>query len=215
MKRLMLVLVALAVFATPALARDRVLESQTKSYPAKDLKSVRLEFSVGELNVEGSNSDAVRVTLRIHCKRYDDEWCDEQADEVELDAYARGDRLLLEIDGHSWWGDADDYWIEADVQIPSHLELEIDMGVGELEVEGMEGDLDVSLKVGEASVRMPESKVGRVYAKVSIGEASLNRRDGRQSVSGFLGRQLRWSNGAGRARVDVNVGVGELSLRLI
>lgn len=214
MKRLLLVLAALAILAAPAQARDRVLESQTKSYPAKELRNLRLNFPVGELRIEGSDSDAVQLTVRIHCKRRAD-WCEERADDLDFDARTRGDRLVIDIDGYSWWGDTDDYWIEAVVQAPRGLNLDIDMGVGELEINDMHADLDVSLKVGEATVRMPQDKIQRVSARVTIGEATLNGNDEHQSVSGFLGRQLRWTRGHGDARVEVNIGVGELSFRLI
>lgn len=216
MKWLLMLALGLALVATPAAART--YKSEPRAYPTDGLSRVRIELSVGEMTIEGSDSDKVRLTLVLHCKRGGG-WCEEKADEVEIDARRRGDELVIEIDdawgAGDWWGDRDGWHVEALLQVPADLALDVEMGVGELEVTDMRGDLDVSLKIGEASVRMPEASVRRVYGSVGIGEATIDSARGVETVSGLIGRKVRWSEGVGRSRVEVSVGIGELSLRLM
>jgi hypothetical protein len=212
MSRLILVVLASLLVAPPAEAR--VLRSQPRVFPAENLASVRLDFPVGQLKVEGSESDKVRVTLYLHCDR-DKRWCEEKAAEVDLDSRVSGDELVIEVEQDSWWSRGGDFWIEAVVQIPRDLELDIQMGVGEMTVEGMRGHMRVRLKVGEVSIQVPEASVKRVQGSVGIGDATIDRREGVSTVSGLLGRDVRWSEGVGPARVDASVGIGELTLRLL
>jgi len=211
MKRLLLTFVATLAFAAPLHART-VLESETKTYRATSLRTVNLDFTVGELHIDGTDGDNVVVKLRVHCKRNDD-WCEDHARDLKLDARVRGDRLDIDVEGRSLF-DHDDYWVEGRIQVPRRMRLEIDMPVGEVHVTAMENDVDLQLKVGEVNIDMPEKRVGRVHAGVAIGEATLDKSDGRVNIAGFLGRKVSWSNGEGTARVDVRIAVGEATLRL-
>ena len=46
------------------------------------------------------------------------------------------------------------------------------MGVGQLEVDGLAGDLDLDLGVGEATVLAPQDAVKAVSVNVGIGDAT-------------------------------------------
>lgn len=220
MKRLLPILLAALAVAVPAYAhdddhgRDRiVLESEAKTYPAKSIHAVRVDFTVGELNIEGTRGDEVVVKLYVHCKRESDK-CDEMARDLTLDARSRGDRMDITVEGHSLF-DSDDYWVEAIIQVPARVSLDIEMPVGEVSIRDVESDVDLRLKVGEATIEMREEKVGRVSAGITIGEATIDARSGREQVEGLFGRRVRWAEGRGPARVDVHVGIGEASVRLL
>lgn len=210
MKRTLLALLACALIVAPAQAR--VLQSQTKTYDAKGLQSVRVDFPVGELHVEGTDADQVTVKLYVHCDRHG-AWCEDRAERVSLDVRPRGGRLDVDVDSHTLFH-SDGFWIEGVVKVPRGLALDVNMKVGELEVRDMENDVDLAIKVGEVNLSMPETRVARVHAGVTIGEANLDHRGGHTQVAGLLGRRLNWTEGRGQARVDVRMGVGEVSVRL-
>ena len=216
MKRLLPILLATLALAAPGLLHagtKTVLESGAKTYPAQSLKGVHVDFTVGELNIEGTDGDHVVVQLYVHCKR-DNDRCEELADDLRLDARTRGDQLDIGVDGHSIF-DSDDYWVEGVIRIPARMRVDIDMPVGEVRITGMKSDVDLRLKVGEATIEMREEHVGRVSAGITIGEASIDSRDGHEGVEGLFGRRVRWAEGRGPARVDVHVGVGEANVRLL
>jgi hypothetical protein len=208
---MLLIAVAALALVAPASAKT-VLESKAKTYSAKSLSSMRLDFTVGKLEIEGTAGNEVVVQLFVHCKRSNDR-CEDLADDLRLDARTRGDRLYIEIDGHSLF-DADDYWVEGVIRVPARLNLDIEMPVGEAHVRGMKSDVDLRLKVGEATIDMDEAHVSRVSAGVTIGEATIDKRDGREHVEGLFGRKIRWIDGKGKARVDLHIGVGEASVVL-
>lgn len=214
MKRWLLVLVAsagLGAAAAPAEAKA-VLESSQKTYPAASVRTLNLEFTVGALRVRGTDGDEVSVRLLVHCKR-DNDRCADFAEDVRLDTRTRGDRMDISVEGHAGFR-GDDYWVEGLIEVPSRMRLDIEMPVGEVSVRGMESDVELRLKVGEVTVEMPEAAVANVDAGVTIGEATLDRRGGHQQVEGPFAGKLRWRDGRGTARVRVDLGVGELSMRL-
>lgn len=222
MLRLIPVLLAALAVATPALARDFayergrdriVLESEAKTYPARSIESVRVDFTVGQLNIEGTDRDEVTVKLYVHCRRHSDR-CEELSGDLTLDARTRGDLMTIAVEGHSVL-DSDGFWVEAVIQVPARVSLDIEMPVGEVSIRGVENDVDLRLKVGEATIEMREERVGRVSAGITIGEATIDARSGREQVEGLFGRRVRWAEGRGPARVDVHVGIGEASVRLL
>jgi hypothetical protein len=214
MKRPVLTLVlaaSLCAIAAPVHAKT-ILESTEKTYPGAALQALHVNFTVGKLRVEGTDAKDVTVRLLVHCKGGRSK-CDELTRDVTLDAHTRGDRLDLDIEGHSLF-DSDDYWIEGVIELPRRMRLDIEMPVGEVEIDGMANDVDLRLKVGEVMLGMSEDAVSRIEAGVTIGEASLDKSDGRQQVEGLFTSKLRWNEGKGRARVNVELGVGELNMRL-
>jgi hypothetical protein len=216
MKRVLPALLATLAVAAPAPAHagaKSVLASEPKVFPAKSVNAVHVDFTIGELNIKGTDGDQVVVKLYVHCGR-DNDRCAELAGDLRLDARTRGDRMDITVDGR-WLLDCDDYWVEGVVQVPSRVSLDIEMPVGEVRITDMQNDLDLRLKVGEATIEMREAHVGRVSAGITIGEATIDSRSGREQVEGLFGRRVRWAEGRGPARVDVHVGVGEASIRLL
>jgi hypothetical protein len=216
MKRLLPALLATLAVATPALAyagAPAVLASETKTYAAKSVNVVHVDFTVGELNIEGTDGDQVVVKLYVHCGR-DNDRCEELAGDLRLDARTRGDRMDITVDGRSVFK-CDDYWVEGVIQIPARVSLDIEMPVGEVRITDMKSDVDLRLKLGEATIEMREAHVGRVSAGITIGEATIESSRGHEQVEGLFGRRVRWAEGRGSARVDVHVGVGEASIRLL
>jgi hypothetical protein len=90
------------------------------------------------------------------------------------------------------------------------------MGVGELEVAGVDDDLSIDLGVGEVDVSVPEARFRSVDLDAGIGEASLRLPEGRyQGRRSFLiGSELDWHEGRGQAALVVDLGVGEVEVRL-
>jgi hypothetical protein len=128
-------------------------------------------------------------------------------------ATSSGDRLKVELKG---WPKSGNRGLEVNVQVkvPLDLALGVDLGVGELRIEGLEADLSADLGVGEVTVIMPAAAVGEVSVDTGVGEATLHA-DGRHwEGKGFVGKELNWSKGRGKAAITVDCGVGEADIRL-
>ena len=105
--------------------------------------------------------------------------------------------------------------VKVRVRAPAALATTVDMGIGELHVEDMTGDLTLDLGIGEIEVRAREENVGSVRLDVGTGEASLRGVDlGRRQSAGLFVRELAWDGGRGSARLRIDLGIGEIDVRL-
>jgi hypothetical protein len=211
MKRLFAAAAVMCLAATPAVAAT-VLQAQTRAWPIGADQRVRLEFPVGELRVEASDGDRVRLELTAKCKDSDTERCMKRVERLSLDANDTGSALIIDIEGYPKMNPR--FSLIGVLQVPRRNDLEIEMGVGELGIVGMEGSLDVDLGVGEADIDVSKESVRRVTVEVGIGDARIRAGGDRRESSGLFGREVRWSEGSGRATVKLNVGVGDARVSL-
>jgi hypothetical protein len=80
----------------------------------------------------------------------------------------------------------------------------------------LRGDLEVDLGVGEVTLDMEAEAVDSVYLDAGIGETELLVPDGwiHAERSFLVGSETSWRRGPGDAQVHVDVGVGEIVVRL-
>jgi len=204
-------LALIAALAAPVAAADRTI---AESYRLTGDQDVRLDFPVGELRFVGAEGDALEIEIDIRCKRSTAR-CRDAMEEIELVAHEGARRLTLEVDRHPKWL-WDSLELEGEVHLPSARPLTVDMGVGELEIDGLTADLTIDMGVGEVWIAMPAAAVRTLRVDVGVGDANARFPDGRAegSRSLLVGSELFWDDGPGDARVHVDLGVGEVEVRL-
>lgn len=207
---LLAALLAGASAAVPARAAD--LGTVEGRWPTGDLEEVRVEFPVGELIVEATDETELRAQLGVECRR-GRESCIERSKRLKLVTHVAGRTRHLKLEGMPKFG-SHGLEVTLVISVPRSLAAEIEMGVGSLRVEGMTRDVRVELGVGDVNVLMRESDVNSVSLTVGVGDAKLRHPGHAQAVSGLLGRKVRWSDGTGPARVSVDLGVGDIDVRL-
>ena len=214
MRRWIVLLIAAAALTTAAHAGSKSREI-SQSFPIEDDRTLRLDLSVGEIRVEGADVDEIEAELRIECRWGSEEDCDRLLDKVSLEARTTSRRLILELVSDSSWRKTK-LEIEGDFRVPRNVALEVDMGVGELEIEGVIADLNADLGVGELTIRVPAAAVRSVGLDAGVGEAELfgagSYVEGRRSM--LVGSEVFWDDGEGEARVRADVGVGEATVYL-
>ncbi|MDH3402144.1 MAG: hypothetical protein OEP45_00910 [Acidobacteriota bacterium] len=198
--------------AGPVVAGERVLEGRATLSPDQE---VRIDFPVGELTIEGVSGAELSIEVTGRCKRHT-ESCDEHLDEVELEVRERRGSVVVEVAPYSKWRWWDSLELEAWRRHPADRPLAVDMGVGELTVKGTQGDLELDLGVGEASVELAARFVRSVHVDAGIGDTELLVPDGwvDGERSFLIGSEASWRDGTGAARIYVDVGVGEAVVRL-
>lgn len=203
---------SLAWAATAARA-DATVRTLNQELPAASVTLVVFHGQVGELQVTGTSGDAVRLEVVLRCERERDESCRKAAEKVDLEARQRGDRLLFELED---WPriKGGGLSIRARLEVPRDRAVEVDMGVGEVTVSGVEADVEVDVGVGEVTVEGPEAAFGSVNLDAGVGEAELELGGRTVEGSGFVGGHLSWRDGPGRAHIEVDVGVGEIRVVL-
>ena len=210
--RLALALATLCVL-TPLTARATVLETEPRTFPVAAHQRVRLEFPVGELKVIPTDESRVRFDLRVRCSFGSEERCERMANRLVLDSDDEGSTLHLKLQKYPKFGNHG-MKVMGELRVPRSLAVKIEMGVGELDIDGIEGDLDVDLGVGEAAVRAPRNHAGHVSVETGIGDARIHGGGSDTESHGFIGSRATWSAGSGRSDVRVHVGVGEGTVRL-
>lgn len=213
-----LLLLGLTALAAPALAdRDVVIRDETAAYPLQGARSLKIDVPVGDVHVDAADGDRVEARLTLRCSQRSQR-CRARAAELRLVSTRLDDDLALKLSGYDHHGNHGIHHpdVELHLKVPPALGVVVDMGVGELEIEGIEGDVSVDLGVGETRIVMPESAVRSVSLDVGVGEAHLSPRQAEAHHQGFLflGNEVDWKEGSGRARVSVDVGVGEAHVRL-
>jgi hypothetical protein len=203
-----------------------------RSVAADGAERLSIEVPVGQLVVEGAEIDDVSVEVSIDCSDgLFESACARRARRLELDVDRRGERLRMRLKGFrvlSGMG----LEVRVLVRVPRGLDVDAELGLGELEVRELDGAVRADLGIGEVDVHditgpvtvdsgigevkvvMKESDVASVYIDLGIGESSLRRPDGRQVKAGVLGSETGWTSGLGGSRVRVDLGIGEASVVL-
>jgi hypothetical protein len=231
MKRSWIVLaIALAITAPLSAAAPRILDGRV---PAADLETVRIDAGVGDIDitvVDGTDEVAVTVELKARRGGFFSSLKKAQAevDEAELRLDVSRGVLRLKISTEIDDRHFEERWT---VELPARLGCDLDLGVGDIDVRGLSGDLTVDLGVGdveavtvsgdlnidigvgEASVEAAAADYGRVDGSGGVGNARLTVRGEQISSSGFVGKSAEWT-GPGDRVIEISVGVGDAKVTL-
>jgi hypothetical protein len=211
MRKSILILAAALLWTIPA-AADETVRTFSKQLPTEDIRTVDLDFPVGEIIVDAWDSQSLQLDVRLECHR-DSDSCRNAAQKVRL-VYSTDDgELHVEIKS---WPKLSGHGLEAHihVRVPRELPLDADLGVGEMRLAGFTGDVKANVGVGELILTLPASAVSSVHADTGIGEANLTAAGHHYQSAGLFTKELRWTKGAGASKVSADCGVGEINVRL-
>lgn len=199
--------------ARPARAdHDVRVRTIEQDLSATDVRGVLFHGSVGEVKVEGTDGDSVHLRIVFKCN-HDNARCRSAAEDVDLEVGHHDGELKLKLEDWPKIGDRG-LSVEAFLEIPRDRSVEIDWGVGEIDVRRMESNVEIDLGVGEIDVDGTEATVRSVSMDTGVGEAELRVGDRRIDGHGFIGQSLDWSGGPGQAHIEIDNGVGEITVRL-
>jgi hypothetical protein len=207
----LLVLSLVLAAATPAQSGPVVTREDV--FTVSGPQRVRLEFPIGELHVEPSPDVRVHVALTLRC---DDERmdCETRARRIEVVSVSRSGALVVRLDG--WPPRWNPLGLDMTIRVkaPATRPLEVEMGVGDVDVRGRRADTSLLVGVGDASVAMDRAEPRRVRLESGVGRASLRRGDETIGGTGMVGHVVDWDPGKGRSDLRVKVGVGRIEVRL-
>lgn len=182
-----------------------------RSFTLEKQTSIRIDIPVAEVSVVGIDGRTVEAEFTATCKRESD--CDDVLKHLDFESH--GSQRLLRVDfvGYPKWGKGR-LELEGVVRVPKSVEVEIELGVGELEIKELENSVRVELGVGEINAWISRATTRSVTLDAGVGEVELygtdRRVEGRRSM--LVGSEVHWAEGPGKARVFLEVGVGEISV---
>lgn len=207
-----LFLIAALVAGGSVAARAGELGTLVGKWPVGNIDEIHVEFPVGELTLEATDETEIRAEMSVRC-RHGGKSCVERSKHLRLVTQVAGRTRQIRLEGLPKFG-SHGLEVTLRIAVPKALAVNAEMGVGDCRVEGLVRDLRVELGVGDVSVLAKESDVKSVHLTVGIGDATFHHGSQSQAVSGLLGRKVRWSDGAGAANVSVELGVGDIDVRL-
>lgn len=229
------------LLSMPLLAVAAGTRTLTADVPANGIRTLAVTAGVGELRVTPSSDGAVHVSIRLEQKSREFLWffhwqsstTAREIQSAQIVQRREGDTLELSL-GSSGKLDTNQVKQHWELQIPARLALALNMKVGQINVQGVAGGVNINLNVGEIDVDVPRGalrasvNVGQISATTAttapgpidlssdIGEAAVFRQGQRVRGGGRhsgLGRRIHLS-GSGPDSVNLSVNVGEADLRL-
>ncbi len=205
-KLLQSALVMAAIIATPIALAD-TYKRMTHEIDAADFERLRIEMSVGELDIEIYDGDVIELDIQLEANR--NWWSFRRGDveDIELDQRPSGDTLYIGIDRDN----VEQTWR---ARVPAALALRIEVGVGDVEIEGLNNDLNLDVGVGAARVEVNTENYHTVAATAGVGDAVIRGfSDGTDNERRrFVGADAYYA-GEGEYEVRVEVGVGDAQVR--
>jgi hypothetical protein len=189
------VLIGTALVALPSSQTSqnpRLSDSLERSFRANG--RIRMDLSAGEYRISGSPDNRVRLRWRVQNP--------EDASVVRARIDVRDREATIETDGpHNHF--------DVEIQVPSRSDLYVRLTAGELRIENIEGNKDISAHAGELDIDVgrPED-YSKVSASVWAGE--VHARPYNEQKEGLF-RSFDW-NGKGPYRLDAHLKAGEVRL---
>lgn len=229
-KKWTVLLIALATALPAAAGSPRVL---TGSVAAADLERVRLDAGVGDVTITAVDGSAeVSVEVRLKPRRggffSSMKKAQREVDEAELRMDLAKGVLRLEVESATNDRHFEETWT---IELPARVDLNLDLGVGDIEIRdlagridadlgvgeftatGVSGDIAVDLGVGDATVTAAAANYGSVNGSGGVGDADLTVAGSKVSSTGFVGRSAEWT-GTGEHTIELSVGVGDATVVL-
>lgn len=195
--------------SSQAFAEDAKRLTQELDY---DSQLLVLDIDVGQANVIAT--DEAQVRIEVDVKAAETAWFNffdsNDVDNIELATSVSDNRIKLGL------SDQDDINQSWRVYVPRTANVRLDMGVGQIEVEGMEAGVDIDLGVGSALVKHSHD-YKRIELESGVGEVRFDDNTlGVKVIRNLVSQSLTWqaSDSYGDSKIDsglvVNVGVGEV-----
>ncbi len=173
---------------------------------ASTLESVKLEISVGELDIEVYDGEEIQLEIDIEAQRGWWPFRRRDVEHVELEMSGSGSDLYLGIDERN----IGQHWR---VMMPAKLALEIEVGVGDIHIEEFTNSLDMEVGVGSVRVEVADTDYRLVHATAGVGDATIRgfatRADNERN---FISAESYY-HGEGELEIEIEVGVGDVEVR--
>ncbi len=211
-----LLAVALLAGAAATARSDVLLRSRTVEAPVAPDAVISLNIPVGEVEIIGGTGDRLEAMLEVSCRSAGGK-CAERAERVDFllsDSGDGGVSLAIEPEAKNAYRDTS---VVVRILVPPARTLDLEMGAGELTVDGVTACLRLRMFAGEADLSLPAGRVRSVSLDAGMGETNLYLRgdgevEGRRPL--LVGSKVAWDEGSGECDVEARLRFGEITLEL-
>lgn len=159
---------------------------------------VHVRMTIGDLHIKRGDSAKIRLEYSVKSRR------ESNVKKSTVDFDVHGNDATIEF--HAPSGGNTQFDVE--LEVPENTNLDVHEKVGDLTIDNIEGDKDLSLGVGDIRIASGHSGYRLVNASAGIGDVNG---DGYGETSGWLGKSLKY-HGEGKYELRAHVGVGDINL---
>lgn len=159
---------------------------------------VHVSIGVGDLHIKRGDDNRIRLEYTVKSRR------EKNVKAASVDFDVKGNNATIEF--HAPMRGNTQFDVE--LEVPRNTNLDVHEKVGDLTVDNIEGDKDLSLGVGD--IRLASGPSGYRVVNASSGIGDVNGADYGES-SGWLGKTLKY-HGDGKYELRAHVGVGDINL---
>jgi hypothetical protein len=193
-------LVLLCLLLVPLCAASDWNYEETHS-DARDFVSggyLHVRFTVGDIHIKRGETNQIRLQYTVKSRS------EHNVKEAHVDFNIRGNDATIEF--HSPMSGNTNFDVQ--LEIPQNTNLDVHQKVGDLTVDNITGDKDLSLGVGDLRIATEHVGYRLVRADTGIGDVHSG---GYGEISGWLGKTLKY-HGDGKYELRAHVGVGDIHL---
>lgn len=201
MKKSYLAAALALIVVLPACADDSVTLKETHRVPTNS--NLHFDIPIGEVELETHSGDDVKLAVTVSIK--DDNWfSDDDLSDTEMQ---------IEVDGYDVYFSVNKKENQQDwkILIPENANIDLDVGVGAIDIEGVEQTVKVDLGVGEIEVEMAGNDYRRIDLDSGVGDVQVSGLDNAEVETAIVSESLDW-RGDGEYKIDIEVGVGGIDV---
>lgn len=190
------------LFTAASLGKSRITLEETINIESDS--AVYINIPVGSLEVETYDGD--EIVLEVELKESDEGWFKSvDFDDAEIDIRQSGDKIHLEVDME----DVVQNW---QVKLPESASLDIDLGVGQVNIEDFHQDANIDVGVGEVDVQLADDNYREIDLDSGVGGADLRGFKNVDRERAMISETVNWQ-GKGDFDLTIDVGVGDIEVR--
>jgi hypothetical protein len=159
---------------------------------------IHVRLGVGDVHIKRGDSDKLRLTYTAKSRH------ESNVKQASVDFDVHGNNATIEFHAPS----SGNTGFEVELEVPQNTNVDVHAKVGDITIENIEGDKELSLGVGDIRVLTGQTGYRVVNASTSVGDVNGN---GYGETSGWLGKTLKY-HGDGKYELRAHVGVGDIHL---
>ncbi|MBU1436577.1 MAG: hypothetical protein KKF79_04365 [Gammaproteobacteria bacterium] len=203
MKNLALITTLCCLMSFPLLASQKDLAQQFES---DSLQQLQINNGVGDITIEVTDDTQIKVNVKVRSSK---NWFFGSSDvsDASIESTIENGVLSLEVP----LDDTNQTWT---VQMPRQLALSLQLGVGDIELNGTAGNIEADIGVGSFTAKLAVPEYKNIELSAGVGDVSLQSQQGKTERSHVVGAELEYT-GPGERDMAVTIGVGDAKVRNI
>ncbi|RVU31900.1 hypothetical protein EOE67_19660 [Rheinheimera riviphila] len=201
MKNLVIVTSLCCLMSFPLLASEKEL---TQQFESNELSQLQINTGVGDITVEVTDASQITVDVTVRGSK---SWLFGRTDvsDASLESDIKNGVLSLEVP----LDDTEQTWV---VKVPRQLAVDLQLGVGSINMAGNAGDISADIGVGSFAAKLAVPEFKNIELSAGVGDVSLQTVQGKTARSHLVGAELEYA-GPGEHAMAVTVGVGDATVK--